>query len=157
MRVTLPSLLLFCLFSFLFGVFCSLFLWMTRALCSALRVLPYRERQEQKEKKTKRRYVFGYFFFDFFSCVFLAVFYLIFLYAANGGAFRLYSLLLAVLGGVFFYAPAERIAYPVFFVSSRIVSLLLRFFKFPFLAVVRLLQKKKRKAPSLLDETEKMV
>ena len=164
MHVTLSSVLLFCLFSFLFGVFAAFFFQVCYAIFAALRWLPYGQKgsKEKDEKPSaagtvKKRYVFGYFFFDTSSLVIIAALYLIFLYAVNEGVFRLYSLLLALCGGILFFRPARFAAYPLFCLLDRTVSVLVSLARLPAALLRRLLQKRKKKTREVLDETGKMV
>ena len=176
--VPLSRVLLFCLFSLCFGMLLAVLIEGVRAFLTALRLLPggeispprptslcpLRVRKEKKEQKTekKRKYsvreLVGCFVFDVVSFVMASVLYLIFLFAENGGAFRFYSMALAVCGFFLFRGVAVRfLARPLLYVLSwtfSVLGLFLRFLPWLFLFVFRRLSEKKEKQ---LDEKEQMV
>ena len=114
----LPTHLLFCLYSFLFGAVAASAAALLRSVLSALCLLP-REAvgyprlhalfRIRTEKKGKRSFTLGYFLYDLLAGVGFFALYMLFLYAHNSGAFRLYSLLLSFLGLLLFRKPALRI------------------------------------------------
>lgn len=145
----LTEALLFCLFSFLFGIFLALFRAFFQGILSALRLLP-----REGGGAEKRRFFLGYLFFDLFFFLIASFGYMIFLYALSGGVFRFYSLVLVALGFYFCHSFAHRFVFrPVSFVFSRFFSLLV----LPWVTLFRLLRKRIRKKPKQLDETGKMV
>ena len=83
--------LLFCLFSFLFGCAAAFFAELLRALFSSLGLL------EGKKKRISLRTVVGFFFYDVLLFSSLASLYMIFIYIANEGILRAYSLAVSIL------------------------------------------------------------
>lgn len=177
MYTTLTSLLLFCLFSFLFGIASAFFVAWYRAVFSALRLLPRTSQamcdvpkedtpnNTQKAKKMhaspkprkKRKYIVGYFLFDLSATLLLAVAYLLFLYAVNGGTFRLFSLLLAALGGVAACRIATWSALPLYVTLFLLASLPRKLICFVLTPLRVLFRRHTKKTHNPLDETEKIV
>ena len=142
MSGSLLSELSFCFFSFLFGVFLIWSREVLRGIFSALRLLP----PLGKEGSAEGRFL-GYLLFDLLFFVLGSAFYMIFLYAAHGGSFRVYSLLLLCGGGYLWRRPARHLgARPAFFCLDRLLL--------PFRLLFRKCLRKKAKQ---LDETKEMV
>ena len=137
------SELFFCLFSVLFGVGAAFFHGLLHGTFSAFRILPPLDAVEKKKK-----YIFGYLFFDLFFCLTVSSAYMIFLFAAHNGVFRVYSLLLACGGAYLLRHAARRFCfYPAFFLFARA----LRWISLP---IRWLLRKCTRKNKKKLDEAE---
>ena len=98
--------LLFCLFSFVFGMGTAAFRAVLFGVLAGARLLPSPVREEKRNKVLS---FFGYLFFDLTFFVLTASAYTVFLYAVNDGVLRLYSLLLALLGVMLLHRPAERL------------------------------------------------
>ena len=155
----LSSRLLFCLWSFLFGIFAAALAALLRSVLSALRLLPCIGRAEGRlasafrlppRKKREGRHFVGYFLYDLSCGVGFFSLYTLFLYGYGGGVFRWYSLLLAVLGLLLAKAPALRlIALPAAFLSA-----LARFFPF---CVYRIFKRLREKGDKKLDESGNIV
>lgn len=110
---------------------------------SAFRILPPLDAAEKKKK-----YIFGYLFFDLFFCLTVSSAYMIFLFAVHNGVFRVYSLLLACGGAYLLRHAARRFCfYPVFFLFDRGMGV----FFYPIRALLR---KCTRKNAKKLDEAE---
>ena len=112
--------LLFCLFSLLFGGAASLFAECLRTVFTALRLLSRRGQEPPPPLRVK----IGFFLYDTLLFPSMASFYMIFLYFVNEGVFRVYSLLLCVLGFLLFAPLARLIACPLHSVLSWIIRLL---------------------------------
>lgn len=178
----LSSSLLFCLFSFLFGVGLSVLRAVLRGGLSALSLLPpvVRRTDEEgargketvslgeerpqdaangSEKKGKKkrpwRYAFGYLLLDLSFFALAAILYLLFLFLLHGGVLRFYSLMLVLLGAFLSHSLCSLwIARP----TAALLAL-------PFRAVrallsplfARIFRFARRKKAKQLDETDKMV
>ena len=178
MGAPLSFVLLFCLFSFLFGVLLAAFSEGYRAAFAALHLFPLdggvrtplsslcplrngkKKTPASKKTRTGRPSlsVIGCFLYDLSLWVLLASFYMIFLYAANNGIFRFYSLLFTVLGFFLLRDMASRLFFrPLLFLLSWLFSasgLLLRLPLWLSLRFFRFVTRKKRK---MLDEKCEMV
>lgn len=178
----IPSSLLFCLFSFLFGVGLSVLHAVLRGVLSAFFLLPPVERRasagdrhakepssapaeksddaakgarDENKKKGTRRFVLGYLLLDLSFFLLATALYLLFLFLLHGGVLRIYSLLLLALGMLVSYPTARAlVARPVFVLLS-LPGRLLGWALSPFFR--RILRWKPRKKPKQLDETDKMV
>lgn len=149
MSAPLREGLLFCVFSFLFGCFSSLFSAFFRAPFAAFCLLPDKE----QEKKVPPRVIIGCFLHDILLSLFLSSFYMIFLFLANDGTFRVYSLAFCLLG-FFLFSPISRtLAYPLVRVFSFFASLLAK----PWRLFLRFLHHMSRKKGKRLDEKGKMM
>ncbi len=179
MGTPLSLLLLFCLFSFLFGVFAVLYTEALRALFTASGLLPSKEsrrhrisslcrmraqgkakppKAEAKKEKPSPLHVVGYLLYDLLFWLSLSVFYAVFLYEANGGIFRLYSLLLDLCGFLLFKGLAVRLfARPFFLVLSFALSFVGLFLRFPLWSFLAFFRRATRKKPKQLDENAEMV
>lgn len=104
---SLGHALLFCLFSFLFGAGTVILRAVLFASLAALRLLP-----DPRTRVTERNRVllfFGYLLFDLSFFIIASSSYTVFLYVANGGVLRLYSILLALLAHLLLFRFAERV------------------------------------------------
>ena len=158
---SLAERLLFCLYSFLFGGVAASRACLLRSAMAALRLLPsplvgsermgnaFRIKKE-KAVKGKRRFFVGYFLYDALASVCFFSLYMLFLYAHNGGAFRLYSFLLSLLGLFLLKAPAFRL----FSFPLSLVGALFRVLPWAMLRLFKSLFGKGRKK---LDESGNMV
>ena len=168
--------LLFCLFSFFFGVFCVFFTEGLRALFMALRLLPsdeerwwricalcrILEKRQESTKKTKGKiaplHFVGFLLYDLLFWISLSAFYTIFLYAANGGSFRLYSLALVLCGFLLFKRTVARFfARPLFLLVSFVISLVGLALRFPTWLILFFFRYLPRKKPKQLDESAEIV
>lgn len=178
MGAPLSFVLLFCLFSFLFGVLLAAFSEGYRAVFAAFHLFPLDggvrtplsslcplhsgKKEAPASKKTRKRRlslsVIGCFLYDLSLWILLSSFYMIFLYAANNGIFRFYSLLFTVLGFFLLRSMASHLLFrPLLFLLSWLVSalgLLLRLPVWLSLRFFRFMARKKRKK---LDEKCEMV
>ena len=136
--------LAFCLFSFLFGAGIACFYGFFSGVLSALRMLP----SPLAEREAGKIYFWGYLVFDLLFFLVASSAYMIFLFAAHNGVFRIYSLLLLCGGAYLFRRAAMRaFARPVFFLFDRILRIL-------FCPLRALLRKCTRKNAKKLDEAK---
>lgn len=141
--------LLFCLFSLLFGGLASVFTECLRTLFTAFGLIP----RETSERKLSVRVALGYFVYDVLLYPSLAALYLIFLFFTHEGVFRVYSLLLCVLGFFLFTPVARWLTRPLGYLLSRAWKLIGAPVRL-FCGFLRRLPRKKRKR---LDENGKMM
>lgn len=150
---SLSLALLFCLWSFLFGLFASLLAAGVRAIFLSLRLLS----DEKRESKISFRAALGFFLYDVIVAILLSCAYLIFLYVANGGIFRLHSLLLAVCGFFLFFPVARCFFRPFQYLLSGVLAMLARIFCFPIRIFLHFWGRISRKKIKRLDEKGKIV
>ena len=156
----LSSHLLLSLYSFLFGVFGAALAALLRSAFSALRLLPCTEKGGRlasafripgRAKRTRKcGFYVGYFFYDLLCGVGFFALYMLFLYAYSEGVFRLYSLLLAVLGLFLAKAPAMRL----FSFPTALLGASIRFFPF---WIYRIFKRLRGKGGKKLDENRNIV
>lgn len=179
MGAPLSFVLLFSLFSFLFGVLLAVFSEGYRAVFSALHLFsleggvlrtplsslcPLRNGKKKTPASKKSRKgrpslsVIGCFLYDLSLWVLLASFYMIFLYAANNGIFRFYSLLFTVLGFFLLRKMASRLFFrPLLFLLSWLFSALGLLLRLPLWLSLRFFRFVARKKRKMLDEKCEMV
>lgn len=134
---------LFCLYSLAFGVVLCVLRTVMGAVLSFVCLLP-------TAKETPRpRYAVGYFLWDVLFFTMSAILYLVFLFATAGGVFRLYSLLLVLLGFLLFYPLGKFIFLRLSRLFLFLRRLAFRLVSLPLVPVLRLFrrifQKKKAK------------
>lgn len=151
---TFAHALLFCLFSFLFGVGTAVFRALLYAVLAAVRLLPS---PIEREKKGNRVLLFfGYLLFDISFFVFTACAYMIFLYAVNDGIFRVYSLLFVLLSVCLLWQITDRLVNrPLFRLLSLPIGLLEKLFRRLRPHLARLSKRSKRKTQSNLTKAKK--
>ena len=140
--------LLFCFFSLLFGGGAVLYTELLKRIFTAFFLLP-----RGKGEKISFRFAVGFFFYDLFLCTSLSSAYMIFLYLANEGVFRVYSLLLCVLGFLLFMPFARTFSRPFGFLLSEIALCV----TFPLRRLVQIFRRLVRKKRKRLDEKGEMV
>ena len=168
-EATHASSLLFCLFSFLFGVGMSGTHAVLYGVLAAARLLPLAPKRAPDTEASPsatdgtlptlsekaRSFFLGYLVLDVATFFLFAVLYLLFLFLWNDGVFRLYSLLFAVFGSLLTHRKARFfIARPVAFLLSFPFRALRWLFASSFRQVLAI---SRRKKPKQLDETDKMV
>ena len=160
MSAPLSSRLLFCLYSFLFGVGAAVLASLLRSVFTALRLLPCTEKRGRiasafrlpsiRKEKKKRLFFIGYFFYDFLCGIGFFSLYMLFLYAYGGGALRLYAFLLSLLGLWLAKRPVSRLfAFP-----CDLLGAVLRLIPY---CVYRILKRLRGKGGKKLDENGNMV
>ena len=153
MSAPLASDLLFCLYSFLFGMLFSLLAETLRALFMSVRLL----RHDAIEGRISALTVIGSFLYDVITFVSFASLYMIFLFVANEGVFRLSSFALVLCGFFLFRPAARRMNRPLFWILFRLFGLLGGVLSVPARFCARLFRRIARKKRKRLDEKGKMV